>query len=72
MGLRRRHVRPFDQEKFLASLDRLRREHGILAVTAHVMVPLDADHHHILKADTGVDQLHIDICDIAARARVPA
>lgn len=57
----------FDNEKFLSDLEAVRRRHGALAITCHVMVPLDARNHHVLKAETGVDQLSIDQVNLAAR-----
>lgn len=69
MGLVRPKPGTFDVETFDQALRRLLASHGLLAITAHVMVPLDADNHHVFRAEAGVTQLHIDLLEIGARHR---
>lgn len=69
-------VRPvpgrFDVESFDKDLRAMLAGHGLLAITAHVMVPLDADHHHIFRAEAGVTQLDIDLLEIGVRGKARA
>lgn len=58
----------FDAGRFELDLRRLLASHGLLAISAHLMVPLDAGHHEILQAESGVDQLSIDILNNGRRA----
>lgn len=57
----------FDAQRFIAELNTLRASHGLLAIDALVMVRLDADYHHIFKAQTGVNQLSLDQVSLAGR-----
>lgn len=63
----RNDAAPFDQELFQRELTELRFRHGVLAISAHVMVPLDTGSHHVFRSDTAIDQLHTDMLGIAAR-----
>lgn len=59
----------FNAERFQLELGRLARRHGVLAIAGYVMVPLDAECHHVFRTEYGVSQVHIDQVGIAERRR---
>lgn len=72
MALDRRPQRaPFDAETFNRDLTSLLTKHGLLAITANLMVPIDRHNNHVMRAESGVTQLEIDLLEHAVARRPP-